>query len=219
MFLKQREQMLQRRSNLTGELSPNSRRKAAPERNMLSVSSSSLHEQLSPPSHKRVTITRSKTFSDADRRPVSGDTMKSSLSSPSAGVIMSEHWSPLRPIRAVSRSQTTPNIRPTSSTPSTLTLSASSLSMGDQQLSSVPLRPRSRSKTSSDSVKKLSDSSSTLSLPDINFTSLKTSAKLSKSETKLQWIGRKNAIDEDLCPLDDWQDMRRCRYLRTSCKD
>ena len=217
MFLKQREQMLQRRSNLTGELSPNSRRKA-PERNMLSVSTSSLHEQLSPSPHKRVTITRSKTFSDADRRPVNGDTMKTSLSSSSAGVIMSEHWSPLRPVRAVSRSQTTPNIRPTSSTPSTLTLPASSLSMGDQQLSSVPLRPRSRSKTSLDSAKKLSDSS-TLSLPDINFTSLKTSTKLSKSETKLQWIGRKNAIDEDLCPLDDWQDMRRCRYLRTSSKD
>lgn len=217
MFLKQREQMLQRRSNLTGELSPNSRRKAQ-ERNMLSVSTSSLHEQLLPSPHKRVTITRSKTFSDADRRPVSGDTMKTSLSSSSAGVIMSEHWSPLRPIRAVSRSQTTPNIRPTSSTPSTLTLPASSLSMGDQQLSSVPLRPRSRSKTSLDSAKKLSDSS-TLSLPDINFTSLKTSTKLSKSETKLQWIGRKNAIDEDLCPLDDWQDMRRCRYLRSSSKD
>ena len=206
MFLKQRERMLQRQTNLTGELSPKSRRKAA-EKNMLSVSTSSLPEELSPSPHRRVTITRSKTFSDAYRRPMSSDAMKTSLSSSSAGVIMSEHSPPLRSIRPVLPAR--------SSTPSTLTLPASALSVGDQQLSPL-LSPRPRSKTFSESVKKLSDSSSTFSLPDINLTSLKTSAKFSKSETKLKWKGRKNAVDEDICVLDDLQDMRKCRYLRTS---
>lgn len=215
LFLKQRDQMLQRRSNLAGELSPRPRRKAEnnTKGNLLSVSTSSLPEQLSPP-RSRVMIARSKTFSDADCQSVTSDAVKPFLSPSSLS--LTEPLS--RPRSLVLRSKTFSgaDVRPSSSRSMTLSaLPLSSLTRQDQQ-PSPPRSPQPRRKILADSVRTLSDDSLKVSLPDINISTVKTTGKKLK-ETKLKWMGRKYKSEEkeDTCPIDDWEDIRKCRYLRT----
>ena len=109
------------------------------------------------------------------------------------------------------------DVRPSSSRSMTLSaLPLSSLAMQDQQ-PSPPRSPQSRRKILADSVRKLSDNSLKVSLPDINISTVKTTRK-NMRETKLKWMGRKykSEENEDMCAIDaDWEDIRKCRYLRT----
>ena len=214
LFLKQREQMLQRQSNLVDELSPRSRRKeldANLKRQMLSASSTSLPEQSSPP-RTRVTVSRSKTFSDSDRQPVSTEAVNVSPSNSSSS--LTKQSTPPHTRVRVARSKTFSGAdnRPLSSSASFATgsLLPSSLSMSDQQSS----LPRSRSKLSVDSISRLSNNSLAVSLPDINTTAVKTAGKKLSSDGKVLWKGSKTG-DEKICALDDWDGLRNCRYLRT----
>ena len=223
-FLKQREHMLLRQSNLAEELSPRARRKEMDTNNKqkkLSASSSSLPEMPSPPRTRVATVSRSKTFSTSDRQPDSNNFMKAARCPKAYSSSLSDQSSPPRS-RAVtvSRSKTFSGAdrRPVRDNSTTVSLSPSSsttLSMSDQ----LPSSPRPSSKMLPDSVSRLSDNSMTVSLPDINtFMVTKVGNKLNgETCTKLLWKGYKTGVDanEEICAIDDWQDLRKCRYLRT----
>lgn len=223
LFLKQKEHMIQRQSSLAGELSPRSRRKEMDtnKKQMLSASSLLLPEQSSPPRARAVTFSGSKTLWDRDYRPVSSNLMKDSLGSSSLTSLPDDQSYPSRNRVMVSRSKTFSawDRRPMShgSKSAAILLPQSTLPTSDQQLSP---QTRFRSKLFADSASIMSNNSLTSSLPDINAAIPHMGKTLrNNSEKTFHWKGFKtelNTSDEKICDIDDWEDLRKCRYLRTS---
>lgn len=217
LFQKQREQMLQRQSHLTEELSPRSKRK----QQTLSISTPSLQEHMSPP---RVTLTvqrqRGKTFSEADDRSLISDAMKTSLSTFLMPGI--EQISSARTKRGtVLRSKTfsaADGRRFAAENVVTLALPLSSKLSSSAELlsSSPPGSPRSWKTVFADSVRKLKNNSTPALLPDIPHTTVTKANDMKQGgNSKLRWKGPNTVYHKDLWVNDDWEDLHDCRYLRT----
>ena len=79
---------------------------------------------------------------------------------------------------------------------------------GDDNQSS----PRVRSKT----ISSLTRSNSMISLPDIHATSHGLTGERQYIEKKPSWqLPSHQKTDDSVCVLDDWKELRKCRYLRT----
>ena len=76
--------------------------------------------------------------------------------------------------------------------------------------------PRPRSKTFSS----LTRSNSMISLPDIHATSHGLTGEKKSINKKLSWqMSNSQKTGEAVCVLDDWNELRKCRYLRTCSAD